>query len=77
MQWEHLLHYPAPGRPSAYWTTVPAQGFGATLERVALGATHRLKMNHVVTRLMDMLGVGDNHLAILQKPREDTAAPAP
>jgi len=77
MQWEHLLHYPGPGRPSAYWTKLPAQGFGANLESLAVGATHRLKMNHVVTRLMDMLGVGDNHLVILQKWPEKMGAPDP
>jgi SAM-dependent methyltransferase len=77
MQWEHLLHYPAPGRPSAYWAKLPARGLRAALARVAVGATHRLKVNHAITRLMDMMDVGDNHLVILQRPGEPEARPTP
>ncbi|MDP1613831.1 MAG: class I SAM-dependent methyltransferase [Sulfuritalea sp.] len=75
MQWEHLLSYPAPGCPSDYWIYLRRPGLRAILAKLAVGATHRLKMNHVITRLMDLMGVGDNHLVILQKPREAAALP--
>lgn len=70
MQWTHLLNYPAPGSPSAYWTKAPRPGFASALQWSVLGAIHRMKLNHFITRLLDTAGIGDNHLVIFEKVAE-------
>jgi hypothetical protein len=34
----------------------------------ALDLMHRLKINHLLTRLFDSLGLGDNYVFVLKKP---------
>jgi SAM-dependent methyltransferase len=70
MQWTHLLNYPAPGSPSAYWTKAPRHGVTSALQWFVLGVFHRMKLNHVITRLLDAAGIGDNHLVIFEKVAE-------
>ena len=72
-QWIHLITYPKQGEPSKFWA---GSACGKPVEfplvqrlmmRIA-GLVHRLKLNHLATRLFDALGVGDNRLVLLRKP---------
>jgi SAM-dependent methyltransferase len=67
-QWLHLLMYPPEGKPSIFWAP---GGTWSLMQRLALkGLTiaHRLKLDHVITRVFDALGLGDNRLFFLRKP---------
>lgn len=67
-QWLHLATCPPVGEPSPFWDRsrarlpVPKQTFRLLI------AMHRLKINHLLTRTADGLGVGDNFLFFLRKP---------
>jgi len=67
-QWVHLLSCPPEGKPSVFWMP---DGKWSFMQKVALrviSITSRLKINHVITRCFDTLGVGDNRLYFLRKP---------
>jgi SAM-dependent methyltransferase len=67
-QWMHLITRPTKGQRSSFWspkTDLSArQKFGQRLVVMA----NRLKINHLITRLGDLIGVGDNRLYFLRKP---------
>lgn len=68
-QWAHLVTYPRPGVPSAYWR--PQQGHRSVAQRIVLRLLrwiNRLGLNAVVTRLMDAAGHGDNGVYLLRRP---------
>lgn len=67
-QWLHLFAFPRPGRRSAFWSPgVEARFFYRKVYRV-LSAAHRLKINYAATRVLDLLGLGDNQLFVLRRP---------
>lgn len=67
-QWIHLLTYPEPGQPSPFWSPkqskTPTQNAWIRL----LYMIHRTKLNHLITRLFDAIGLGDNYVFVLKKP---------
>lgn len=66
-QWLHIAGRPTPGRPAAFWTGgAPAGGTGRALQRLA-SVLHRAKVNHLLTRLFDGLGLGDSQLFRLRR----------
>jgi len=67
-QWLHLATYPAPGKPSAYWSTGARAGKIRRALMMGLNAMHYLKLNHLATRLFDLIGAGDNRIYFLRKP---------
>ncbi|MDB5807761.1 MAG: hypothetical protein JWN73_5083 [Betaproteobacteria bacterium] len=68
-QWQHYLRFPQPGQPSAFWSRTPiADSMARKILFRALGIIHRLKVNHVLTRLFDLFGGGDNILYFVRKP---------
>lgn len=67
-QWLHLLTYPSEGARSIFWAPGGTWSLGKRIGRRALAIAHRCKVNHVVTRAFDALGVGDNRLFFLRKP---------
>lgn len=67
-QWAHFATYPGTGRPSAFWSS-GVERTAAEQRLLALAtAVHRTKLNHLLTRLFDVTGLGDNLLFILGKP---------
>ena len=72
-QWMHLLTYPELHQQSDFWAK-SACGKGADLSVVTkiimrlLGWIHKTKLNHLITRLFDGLGLGDSYVFILRKP---------
>jgi 2-polyprenyl-3-methyl-5-hydroxy-6-metoxy-1,4-benzoquinol methylase len=68
-QWVHLTLYPKPGEPSRFWA--PNHRAKSPLEcRILriLEIMRRNKVNHLLTRLFDSLGLGDNYIFVLKKP---------
>jgi len=66
-QWIHLATLPEPSHPSKFWTNA---GNYSPSERTALKVTsllHRTKVNHLLTRLFDALGIGDSQLFVLRR----------
>ena len=66
-QWLHLATYPPVGTPSSFWD--PSRSSLSNPKRTfrVMGALHRLKLNHFLSRLADGFGVGDNRLFFLRK----------
>lgn len=67
-QWIHLLTRPVEGQPSGFWA--PGRNLSAAAKAAihVLWIAHRLRIDHVVTRLFDMVRLGDNYLYVLHKP---------
>jgi 2-polyprenyl-3-methyl-5-hydroxy-6-metoxy-1,4-benzoquinol methylase len=68
-QWAHSARFPRLGQPSPFWShgVEPSRSFSAILARL-LEQMHRFKLNHLLTRLFDALGRGDNRLYFVRKP---------
>lgn len=67
-QWMHLLTCPEPGSKSTFW--MPQTRSSNVRPRMMfrlLSVVHRLKINHVLTRIADACGLGDNRLYFLRK----------
>jgi hypothetical protein len=67
-QWLHLFAFPGQGARSAFWSPAGTEQrfFYRKIYRL-LSALHRWKLNHLATRAMDALGVGDNQIFFLRK----------
>lgn len=63
-QWLHLATCPTEGTPSLFWGG--GEAVPSLLERV-IHKTHRFKVNHIVTRLFDSIGMGDNQVFVFTK----------
>jgi 2-polyprenyl-3-methyl-5-hydroxy-6-metoxy-1,4-benzoquinol methylase len=66
-QWIHAFTYPEMGEPSPFWSTKKARGFNVKVIFAILTLIHWTKINHVITRFFDALGMGDNRLFFLRK----------
>jgi 2-polyprenyl-3-methyl-5-hydroxy-6-metoxy-1,4-benzoquinol methylase len=67
-QWNHLVTYPAMGTPSGFWAPNRSLSRKEKTWMHILSVIHLSKINHLITRLFDTLGWGDNYLFIFRKP---------
>jgi len=67
-QWVHLLTLPAEGEPSAFWSPYGGRSLPLRIGQKLLDVLHYTRINHLITRLFDSLGAGDNYLFLLKKP---------
>lgn len=68
-QWIHLVTYPKLGNSSWFWS--PDKSTSTLYQKILvklLTYLHLTKVNHLITRYFDALGVGDNFVFILKKP---------
>lgn len=67
-QWIHMSFYPDPGEPSPFWSQ-KQQALTAQQSRTKriLALMHKTKINHLLTRLFDSIGLGDNYVFVLKK----------
>ncbi|MCM3901720.1 MAG: class I SAM-dependent methyltransferase [Pyrinomonadaceae bacterium] len=66
-QWIHLVSYPKLGEPSRFWLP-NHDGMRMTfLQRRFIRAMHEMKINHLLTRVFDSVGLGDNYVFALKK----------
>jgi 2-polyprenyl-3-methyl-5-hydroxy-6-metoxy-1,4-benzoquinol methylase len=76
-QWVHLVTFPESGERSVFWSPLaePSLKYKVLLKLIRL--IHFVKINHLVTRVFDKLGIGDNYFVILRKSgRENIHIPA-
>lgn len=66
-QWIHALTIPKMGEPSSFWSPKGAKSLKTKLVLRLLTLMHSTKINHVITRIFDTLGCGDNYLFFLRK----------
>ncbi len=66
-QWCHLAFFPKMGRPSLFWAANRKLNTKEKIVIRLLSVFHRFRINHVITRLFDMIGIGDNYLFFLRK----------
>ena len=67
-QWHHVVQFPQQGQRSAFWSggqVTPKQD--PRRERWIRGA-HKWRAHLWISRTLDALGLGDNHVFILKKP---------
>jgi SAM-dependent methyltransferase len=67
-QWLHLLTYPKQSKKSKFWfsyTSKPSVPLRFGFKLVSI--FHKLKFNHVLTRVFDAFGIGDNFVIMLKK----------
>jgi 2-polyprenyl-3-methyl-5-hydroxy-6-metoxy-1,4-benzoquinol methylase len=67
LQWNHILFRPSPGEKSLFWVPRPGAARSAKLVLRMVAMVHRMKINHLLTRFFDGLGIGDNYLFVLRK----------
>lgn len=67
-QWIHLLMYPDPGYPSVFWAHKGKLPIYKAMLLYILTLLNFLKINHIITRILDQCKVGDNLLYFLVKP---------
>lgn len=67
-QWNHLVTCPGIGIPSGFWSPKGKRSLKQKIWVQALSIFHMSKINHLITRLFDALGWGDNYLFIFRKP---------
>jgi len=67
-QMSTLVRYPAPGDRNIFWTFHDGNyTFKERLLRKAVVSGQTLKLYHLLTRMFDLLGMGDNFVFILRK----------
>ncbi|HPS31724.1 MAG TPA: hypothetical protein PLZ43_15825, partial [bacterium] len=72
-QWSHILFYPEKGEHSYFWSNEEKKKMIVTkkgrkkLSRYICNLLHRTKLNHIITRIFDALGMGDNMLVTAEK----------
>jgi SAM-dependent methyltransferase len=67
-QWIHLLTFPREGEPSPFWSPNGRRRLSARVAEKLVDLLHHARINHLMTRLFDSLGAGDNYLFLLKKP---------
>lgn len=68
-QWIHLLFFPKECEKSIFWDSMRTEK--KLIHKVIfkiLSLFHKTKINHIITRFFDILGLGDNYIIILRKP---------
>ncbi|MEZ0315962.1 MAG: class I SAM-dependent methyltransferase [Methylophilaceae bacterium] len=67
-QWIHAGMFPAQGERSVFWApNIKKTRLQSLMLRVLL-IMHKTKINHLLTRVFDAIGLGDNYLMIFKKP---------
>jgi 2-polyprenyl-3-methyl-5-hydroxy-6-metoxy-1,4-benzoquinol methylase len=66
----HLLTFPQMGSQSSFWASKPVKQKSKALLVRLVNLSHRFRFFHIVTRLFDLVGMGDNRLIILQKGKK-------
>jgi SAM-dependent methyltransferase len=68
-QWWHLLRYPAQGEKSTFWSNRALNDSSLSMQVMIFIArvTRFSGLNSLLTRVVDLVGKGDNHVFILSK----------
>lgn len=64
----HFFVRPSEGFPAAFWSELGKCGLIAKAALKLLPYFHKIRINHMITRLLDFSRAGDNFLFFLRKP---------
>lgn len=68
-QWIHILFMPKMNKPSLFWKYMTKKKYSASqidsLNKIDRKKKYRI--NDVITRILDLMGLGDNYVFILKK----------
>jgi len=67
-QWVHAMQFPERGRRSAFWSPGRVEPKRRRILDFLVDNARRFRLHRPITRVLDALGLGDNHVFILQKP---------
>jgi len=71
-QWMSLIAYPNLGEKSIFWDGKARSVSKFTITYIGFSffaLLHKIKVNHIVTRLFDSIGLGDSYIIILKKKK--------
>lgn len=69
-QWIHAQYFPKQGKKSLFWSSKSLNiPYSHKIIFKLFSLFHRIGIDHLLTRLFDALGVGDNYLIILRKKK--------
>jgi len=71
-QWMSLIAYPDLGEKSVFWDGRVRSLSKFSIKYVGFAfftLLHKIKVNHIVTRLFDSIGLGDSYIIILKKKK--------
>lgn len=68
-QWIHLFFFPKIDEPSVFWSHKTDHTFIQKVVLKILRLIHKSKVNHLVSRFFDAVGLGDNYIFILSKSK--------
>ncbi len=66
-QWMHVLQYPPRGEPSGFWSAKGRVRHVSPFLDRSVSQGRRLRLHRYISRLLDVLGLGDNFVFILRK----------
>lgn len=66
-QWAHLFTRPTMGNPSPFWSAAVVRNIKFKIIFGICLLAHWTKINHLITRFFDALGIGDSYLFFLRK----------
>jgi 2-polyprenyl-3-methyl-5-hydroxy-6-metoxy-1,4-benzoquinol methylase len=69
-QWIHIFTYPKESEESIFWKGGKSQKYFAKKVIIKLiTLLHKIKVDHLITRFFDALGIGDNYVIILENKK--------
>lgn len=66
-QWVHLFTTPIMGKPSVFWCQKVKRNIRDKIIMYIITAIHFTKINHIITRIFDLMGMGDSKLYFIRK----------
>jgi SAM-dependent methyltransferase len=67
-QWRHVLTFPRRGEKSSFWVPGQVPEIPHKFLDGLVDDARRVRLHRWISRVLDMFGVGDNNVFILQKP---------
>jgi SAM-dependent methyltransferase len=66
-QWRHVATFPRRGEKSAFWCPDAVKDMGHKSDRL-VDRARRYRLHRVISRALDIAGIGDNRIFFLRKP---------
>jgi len=69
-QWIHAVTFPKAGEKSIFWdSNSQKKSLKQKIVLKILSILHKTKLNHILTRFFDLIGIGDNYIIMLKKSK--------
>jgi SAM-dependent methyltransferase len=67
-QWKHVVQFPEQGKRSAFWSAGQVEPKDDPRRERWIAHARKWRLHLWISRVLDALGLGDNHVFILRKP---------